>query len=232
MTERLPLKRLVAEAVVVVGSILLAFAIDAAWDARQENREALELLRGLEEELEANDQVLAASLEASRAGRERLATFLALSPIEASQVSQQDAMATVYRPHIRDWSETLSTGFLDATISSGKLSLIRSPEVRASLARFRGEQGNVRDVLAHLDAYNQKLADLLATHPEVRTRLAAEEGHLSSSTLQAMRENQELAAVASAKLMFWGGYLIELGNLQESLRATLRIVRDNGPNHR
>lgn len=232
MTERLPVKRLVAEAVVVVGSILLAFAIDAAWDARQESREALELLRGLEEELETNDQVLAASLEASRAGREQLATFLALSPVEASQVSQQDAMTTVYLPHVRDWSEALSTGFLDATISSGKLSLIRSPEVRASLARFRGEQGNVGEVLAHLDAYNERLAELLATHPELRTRLVTGEGHLSGSTLRAMREDEELAAVASAKLMFWGGYLVELGNLQESLRATLRVVKDNGSDHR
>ncbi|HUF77229.1 MAG TPA: hypothetical protein VMM35_13170 [Longimicrobiales bacterium] len=99
-----------------------------------------------------------------------------------------------------------------------------------SLARFRGEQGNVREVLAHLDAYNEKLAELLGVYPEVRARLVSGEEQLGGSTLRAMRQDDELAAVASAKLMFWGADLTELGNLQESLRATLAVVREgDGP---
>ena len=56
MTEnqKLPWKRLAAEAIAIVASILLAFAIDAAWDERNERMEEKEVLRSLQLEFEAN----------------------------------------------------------------------------------------------------------------------------------------------------------------------------------
>jgi len=39
-TEKIPWKRLVLEATAIVASILLAFAIDAWWDERQDRKEA------------------------------------------------------------------------------------------------------------------------------------------------------------------------------------------------
>lgn len=45
MTDRLTPLRLLIEVVVIVGSILLAFAIDTAWDNYQESRVRAELLK-------------------------------------------------------------------------------------------------------------------------------------------------------------------------------------------
>jgi hypothetical protein len=43
-------RRLIAEGVVIVASILLAFGLDAWWDATQQSRETADLLAALDEE--------------------------------------------------------------------------------------------------------------------------------------------------------------------------------------
>ena len=59
----IPLKRIAVEAVVIVTSILLAFAIDAWWDERQERIEETEVLLGLKSEFSRYRDDLAKSIE-------------------------------------------------------------------------------------------------------------------------------------------------------------------------
>lgn len=58
-TSNLSWKRLFVEGSAVVLSILLAFAIDAAWDERQEDESDLAQLRGLYQELQSHKILLA-----------------------------------------------------------------------------------------------------------------------------------------------------------------------------
>jgi hypothetical protein len=51
--SRLPYARILVEGVVIVGSILLAFGIDAAWDSREEGVQSRALLEALSEDFEA-----------------------------------------------------------------------------------------------------------------------------------------------------------------------------------
>ena len=50
MSEQIPWRRVFVEGVVIVGSILLAFGIQAWWDGLQEREEEREVLIGLEAE--------------------------------------------------------------------------------------------------------------------------------------------------------------------------------------
>ena len=50
----IPWLRVFVEGVVIVGSILLAFGIQAWWDERQERREETELLLGLAPDVEVD----------------------------------------------------------------------------------------------------------------------------------------------------------------------------------
>lgn len=54
---------LLVEAALIVLSILLAFAIEAWWDGRQEDREQLRLLRGFQEDLRTDSATYAGLLE-------------------------------------------------------------------------------------------------------------------------------------------------------------------------
>ena len=51
--DRIPWKRISVEAVAIVGSILLAFAIDAGWDDRQAHAKRQELIQGLTSDFES-----------------------------------------------------------------------------------------------------------------------------------------------------------------------------------
>jgi hypothetical protein len=60
--NRLPWTRLVAEGVVIVVSILLAFFVDTSWDRYQERGEERSYLVSLQREFEAASSLLEASL--------------------------------------------------------------------------------------------------------------------------------------------------------------------------
>lgn len=56
--QELPWKRLTIEAAAIVASILLAFAIDAWWEDRQNRQEEQQVLQGLHTEFEENRTIL------------------------------------------------------------------------------------------------------------------------------------------------------------------------------
>ena len=57
-TQKISWKRLAVEAAAIVASILLAFAIDAWWENRQDRADELLILRALKAEFQENAQVL------------------------------------------------------------------------------------------------------------------------------------------------------------------------------
>ena len=131
--------RLVAEGLVIVASILLAFALDTWWDAkteRGEERAALESLR--EEFVGARDQLafyLAAHqrIAGAASGLSELAG-IALAAGEPAVSVPDTALALVYIPPT--FNPMLGT--LDGLLASGRLGLIRDPELRRSLAAWEG----------------------------------------------------------------------------------------------
>ena len=125
-------KRISAEAAAIVGSILLAFAIDAGWQDRQDKVEERELLAGLRIEFSANRVHLA----------EVIANWTALSDSAESlhrllrdwDSDEGDTLVRLRSQLERTKSVDPRTGQLNSLISSGKLGLIRNPELRAQLA--------------------------------------------------------------------------------------------------
>jgi hypothetical protein len=71
------------EAIVVVFSILLAFALDSWWDGFQEGRQASTLAEAVVEELRANQTSLAASVERHRAIADAITEALRTGSTEA-----------------------------------------------------------------------------------------------------------------------------------------------------
>lgn len=122
------------EGLVIVSSILLAFAIDAAWDARQENRFRDDLLAGLRTEFAANrDQLATAGVNAARirdsfAGLRSGAHDPGSVPVDSMRRMAGRALVTVeFRPQLSAYR---------SAVASGGPRLIRRPELWRALSRF------------------------------------------------------------------------------------------------
>jgi hypothetical protein len=128
----------VAEGVAIVLSILLAFGIQAAWDARTERmeiREALETLlaefglhhTGLQENLILHHLYLDSGL--------RLLSIATGSvPLPPDQVMD----SLLYRVFVNASSFNASHGALDALVASGQLGSLQNVELRSLLASWPG----------------------------------------------------------------------------------------------
>ncbi len=136
MKAQIPWLRVFVEGVVIVGSILLAFGIQAWWDERQERADESLLLSGLQADFEALRPSLLDRLERTqrqeRGGqllRDRVASFAAEPTLE---VADSLILAVVGSPTFR-----AATGTLDAALASGEIELIRNEEIRSEIRQWR-----------------------------------------------------------------------------------------------
>ena len=131
------------EAVAIVLSILLAFAIDAAWAQRAQRVEARELLTGLQSEFEVHRSELVRFRDrwiGVRAATERLLELTG-SEIAAKPVVMDSLILAVLNPATFD----PRTGTLEAAKGSGQLGLIGSRELRERFSAWDGVVEEVRD---------------------------------------------------------------------------------------
>lgn len=122
------------EALVVVGSILVAFALDAWWDNRVELRQAGEIVASLEAELSANRERLRGDIETVETyvtAAQRLLEAASVDPAERPAAASMgaDLWETL------SWrTSNLTTATLDAAISAGRLESIEPAPLRVALA--------------------------------------------------------------------------------------------------
>ncbi len=123
-----------AESLVIVGSILLAFWIEASWEKRLDSKEEHELLIGLEQQFETQLGSLKyrASLYDTLAMRSRL--LLNASSIDDLYIFQIESGLGALL-----WAGTFDTGTgtLEALLSSGRLELIENVELRTQLSQWK-----------------------------------------------------------------------------------------------
>lgn len=86
MNDHITLRRALSEAAVIVGSILLAFAIDAGWDTYRERSDEQAVLASLEDEFVANLELLEKVVGRHEAFAERAAELDAMSEDEVRAI--------------------------------------------------------------------------------------------------------------------------------------------------
>ena len=134
-TTQIPWKRLSAEAAAIVLSILVAFAIDAWWDERQERAEEREVLESLYVEFKVNLDGAASAISIQERTIQNVATLMEL---------RQDEILALPMGEVTDIVNSLATpytfdpvrGSVDALYSSGKLGILRDRELREALTTF------------------------------------------------------------------------------------------------
>ena len=86
---------LAVEAIVIVGSILLAFTIDAAWDGLQESRQRDELLASVLDEVRLNREELESVHVRNDSSLAQIDRFFRSTPEDLLALSPDDARATI-----------------------------------------------------------------------------------------------------------------------------------------
>lgn len=127
--------RLVLEAVAIVVSILLAFALDAMWDERQLRAWEITQLEVLREEMQQNLDALDPVVATHKLNAQRLSTLV--TKLDGAEVGQEitvrdDALISLILWRTSD----ISSGSLDALLASGKLGDIQNAEIRKRIATW------------------------------------------------------------------------------------------------
>ena len=136
--------RLLAEALAIIVSILLAFAIDAWWDGRVEHSRSLAQLRTIETEFVKVELELQ-DLEARLLGLRRAVSELLSHIAPDSQLQTMDSLYALIDLSFRAGKIELPTGSLQALLASGELSSVPNDELKALLAAWPAQVSRLRN---------------------------------------------------------------------------------------
>ena len=143
-TQQIPWKRLSVEAIAIVASILLAFAIDAWWDDRQERELEQKALLGLHAEYQDHQGELSRGrsrhLGYLRA-IESLVNACAQSDWQSNESTLDSSIFALQVPETTDLGE----GVRDTLISSGRIEILSDRELRYELTEWDSELDELLD---------------------------------------------------------------------------------------
>ena len=130
--QTIPWTRISVEAAAIVASILLAFSIDAWWGNVQDRAEEREILSLLRAEFEANQTVLTRTAGIHRLNLGAMREIISVS--ETGISVDDETLGSLFLQAAGTPHYNPATGALAATISSGRIELIRNIELRNRLA--------------------------------------------------------------------------------------------------
>lgn len=219
MNDRFTLGRALSEGAIIVGSILLAFAIDAGWDAYRERADEQAVLASLEAEFISNLETLERVIRRHEGFADRAAELEAMSDdaIRAVPVEQIEA----YERAMGQWMTFEPRGgALSSLVGDGRLGMIRDDSLRDALVEW----------LQQLDDSAEEAGMLVRTSERIALRwnYFADIGKPGSGDLLAMlRNDPEMTALVRSKLFFGRLYAGELRRLAAHGEKVLVEIRAN-----
>jgi len=137
-------KSYLLEGIVIVASILVAFALDASWANYQESRVEQRILGELKEEFEsakARIEISIAELEAVIEASLELANSLGIEKIALSPDTAEDLAFRILGFNTLE----VPTSVVDSIVASGQVRLISNNELREKLAEWPAYISDVRE---------------------------------------------------------------------------------------
>jgi hypothetical protein len=234
--DRARITRLVAEGLAIVLSILLAFAIDAWWDASQEQRRVDGVLITLEAGLAESISQLDERISVISRDAELVRRFMSSSPAGAVSIpfdSTRFILLGMWRPHTADNNLT----FVEAAIGDEGLRALDDPELAAAVASWHVEVTELRELASQLASLEVEILTALGRHPEVaQMLLRAGEGDgvnapgsdiigVSGEVMARVRQDPEVTALVAAKTQRWRYQVRVMGRLREASQSILGLIR-------
>ena len=229
--QSVPWLRIGAESVAIVGSILLAFAIDAAWDSRVERAQEQAYLAALQVQFQQSLDQLQGHILSLENAREATKQILSIDQADLQAIEWED-FAKLLRQSISLGRINLPSGALEALVSSGELRILADRELAARLANWSSliAEGYENATLL-LENRENHLHPLLAEHRINALQFAPQlsdfpPSHFEPSleTLYADPRFDTILAVRAAQI---GGSLDRHRTLASEAVAILDLIQKN-----
>ncbi len=168
MTEPriIPWRQISVEAAAIVASILLAFAIDAWWDARVEHTRSVAQLQTIATELVEVERQLQLHEAQLLTLRQAVSDLLPHIGPE-SQLQSVDSLYALMDLSFRASKMELLTGSLQALLVSGQLSAVSGDELKGLLAAWPAQVSRLRNQSTLLEENREEIIRYL--HDKVPT---------------------------------------------------------------
>lgn len=161
--RHIPWTTISVEAVAVVISILLAFAIDAWWTEKKESEVEHVALLALRDDFMASSEQMARvlqSLEAARTDYARFESATVAELIEHDLDTNQQILSALVKNHTFD----PDTATLDALANDGRLALISDAKLLARLSLWQRSLDNLEDISFELRAESVRVRRAMEKH--------------------------------------------------------------------
>jgi hypothetical protein len=224
--------RVAVEVVAVVASILLAFWIDAGWEARQERLGEQDALGALHVEMQRNLEAVQERVESNEWAQDRAADFLRMTPAEVRAGLPEDGGAThviLWAPFTFDPEIGAAVAFLERGVPRSA----RAREVRQALTDWNRMIADAREESAVLWDASRAVLSLMTTHiadivpgdeDGVGLDLISSDESEYAPRMARIRADERVIAAAIAKFNLQGIYTNELYDMLEQAGLILELL--------
>jgi hypothetical protein len=224
--KQIPWSRLLFEGVVIVASILLAFAIDAWWDARQQSRAGRDLVAAVVEEAEANRELIATTIqrvETYQAGTRR---FFGMTVDELRSMPPDSALRLIEDMWVPATFE-FSQGALGTATTAEGARLIGDAEVWRALSTLEAQLSDFEERFRLLADASQHVLINVGAHPLLQSRFLGDRVDPPETVdVREIRSDNEVLAAASAMQQNREIYVLYLRRFSDAIDRTLELLAD------
>jgi len=228
--KNIPWAQLGFESVLIVVSILLAFAIERWWSDRQDSIEEQTLLRQLKIEFEDNASRLAEiRLDHEKVRSAGLRLLSVMGPEATVDELGIDAIQADLRMLMSLRTYDPGTGALSAVIQSSKLDLISSDDLRTSLSAWPANYQDLAEdeqwvIKVTLERLNPYLIESTTIQDFSTTLTGIREGRFPAD-LEIMLRDRKFANILTAKIGRIASTLNEYDETKLLFNETLSLIQ-------
>jgi len=222
-------RTITVEAVAIVLSILLAFAIDAWWAEKKESDVEHVALLALRSDFVASSEQLAVVLRSLESAQVNFARFQAANTAELIE-SDPDVNRLFLTALVKNHTFDPVTATLDALANDGRLGLISDTQLLAQLSNWQRSLDNIQDISFELRAESVRVRRAMERHGGPFTRWRRGQDDLAvlqsadGETLANLRRDEDFMGTTRSHQYALYIYLRELHRLAETLDSIVALL--------
>ena len=165
MLENIRWSRVLLEGVVIVGSILLAFGIQAWWDQRQERHAETEYITAIRDEIERNLEALDGNIWVAQITHDALQRVETLIETGAYRDSATVFISNALRGAQSGGAPRVATAVFDELTSTGRIVIIEDLDLRRQVLELYARiQVNFERMARNSDEIDARMYSVVARH--------------------------------------------------------------------
>ena len=228
----IPWKTITVEAVAIVVSILLAFAIDAWWAEKKENDVEQAALLSLHSDFVASGEQLSRVIDSLESAQTDFARFRSATTAELKE-TDPGTVRRFLTAFVKNHTFDPVTATLDALANDGRLGLISDVQLLTQLSAWQRELDNIEDISFELRAESVRMRRAMEPFggPFVRWRQGPDDLQIlqeaDGETMALFQQDMEFMGRARTHQYALNAYVFQLHKLTEDIESIATLLDQN-----